>query len=131
MTDGTTRESDTLYDRLGGEEAIAAWIDVFYRRVFADPQLSHFFEGVPLERLQTMQREFFAAALDGPIRYTGRPLREVHAELGIKPTHLARFLEHLMETLADREIGERDRYDIYSRINTYADEITGSTSVDG
>lgn len=131
MTDGTMHESDTLYDRLGGEEAIAAVIDVFYRRVFADPRLSPFFEGVPLERLQTMQREFFAAALDGPIRYTGRPLREVHAELGIKPAHLARFLEHLMETLADREIGERDRYEIYSRINTYADDITGSTSVDG
>jgi len=121
----------TLYERLGGDVAIDEVTFDFYRRVFADPELSPFFEGVAPERLQTMQREFFAAALDGPIRYSGRPLIEVHAGLGVKPRHLSRFLDHLMEAFADRGIGEQDRYEIYSRINTYADEITGSTTVDG
>jgi hemoglobin len=124
-------EKPTLYDRLGGEKAIEEVVQAFYSRVFADPELSPFFTGVAPERLAIMQREFFAAALDGPIRYSGRPLNEVHAGLGIQPRHLARFLEHLMATLADRGITETDRYEIYSRINTYADEITGTTSVDG
>jgi hemoglobin len=121
----------TLYERLGGDKAIEEVTYSFYSRVFADPELSPFFEGVAQERLQTMQREFFAAALDGPIRYSGRPLTEVHAGMNIKPRHLSRFLDHLMEAFADRGIDERDRYEIYSRINTYADEITGTTSVDG
>jgi hypothetical protein len=55
----------------------------------------------------------------------------VHAGLGIRTRHLARFLDHPTATLADREISEHDRYDIYSRINTYADDITGSTALDG
>jgi hemoglobin len=126
-----SEEKPTLYERLGGDEAIDEAIFGFYRRVFADPELSPFFEGVEAERLKAMQREFFAAALDGPIRYSGRPLTEVHAGLGIQPRHLSRFLDHLMEAFADRGIGEHDRYEIYSRINMYADEITGSTSVDG
>ena len=75
-----------------------------------------------------MQREFFAAALDGPVRYSGRPLHEVHARLGIELRHLSRFLDHMMEVLADSSIDERDRYEIRSRINTYADDITGATA---
>ena len=124
-------EKSTLYVRLGGEQSIEAVVQDFYRRVLSDPLLSPFFEDVAFDRLHRMQREFFAAALGGPIRYTGRPLNVVHAALGIRPRHLARFLEHLMKTLADRDISEPDRYDIYSRINLYADEITGTAAVDG
>ncbi len=122
--------SSTLYERLGGERAIGGLIQDFYRRVLLDPLLEPFFENIEPERLHRMQREFFAAALGGPIRYTGRPLNVVHAGLGIRTRHLARFLEHLTATLADREISERDRYDIYSRIHKYADDITGSTAID-
>jgi hemoglobin len=124
-------ESRALYDRLGGEQSIAAVVEDFYRYVLADPLLLPFFEGIAFDRLRRMQREFFAAALGGPIRYTGRPLNAVHAGLGIRSHHLARFLEHLMKTLADRDISESDRYDIYSRIHLYADEITGANSLDG
>lgn len=120
----------TLYERLGGERAIAAVVEEFYGRVFADPQLAPFFAGREKERLARMQREFFAAALGGPIRYSGRPLNAVHAELGIRPRHLARFLEHLMATLADRALSESDRYDVYSRIHRYADDITGNAEID-
>lgn len=123
--------SSTLYERLGGERAIEGLIQDFYRRVLLDPLLAPFFENSEPERLHRMQREFFAAALGGPLRYTGRPLNVVHAGLGIRTHHLARFLEHLTATLADREISERDRYDIYSRIHKFADDITGSTAIDG
>ena len=124
-------EKPSLYERLGGDEAIEEVLYDFYRRVFADPELSPFFEDIDPERLRTMQHEFFAAALDGPIGYSGRSLTEVHAGLGIKPHHLSRFLDHLLEALTDRGIDEHDRYEIYSRINIYADEITDTTSIDG
>lgn len=126
-----TREISRLYDRIGGEEAIEAVVFDFYRRVFADPELSPFFTEISVERLGVMQREFFAAALDGPVRYTGRPLNQVHADLGITTRHLTRFLDHLMAALADRGVTEADRYEIHSRINTYSDEITGGTTIDG
>ena len=126
MSNGST----SLYERLGGERAIAAVVQDFYGRVLSDPELAPFFAGVETERLARMQREFFAAALGGPIRYSGRPLNAVHAGLGIRPRHLARFLEHLMATLADRALTESDRYDVYSRIHRYADDITGNAEID-
>jgi len=121
----------SLYERVGGEKAIAALMDAFYDRVFADPELRPFFEGVSLDRLRRMQREFFAAALGGPLAYSGRGLGEVHYGRGIRPRHLRRFLDHLFETLTGREVGEEDAYEVLSRIHTYADEITGTTTVDG
>lgn len=124
-------EPTTLYDRIGGEEAVTRLLAAFYERVLADPELSPFFIDIPIDKLRTMQREFFSAALDGPIGYTGRSLRAVHAGLGIRPDHVRRFLEHLVETLEGQGLDEDDRYDVYSRIAMRADEITGATSVDG
>lgn len=115
----------TLYERIGGDETVHAVVADFYRRVLSDPELSPFFAGIDAERLEVMQREFFAAALDGPLRYTGRPMNEVHSGLGIQLRHLSRFLDHLLETLASRGLDEDDRYDIHSRINTWASDITG------
>ena len=125
------RESVSLYERLGGDEVIEEVVYDFYRRIFADPELSPFFEKTDADRLHCMQREFFAAALEGPSGYSGRSLAEAHAGLGIQVRHIRRFVDHLMATLADRGLEESDRYEICSQINTYADEITGTTTVDG
>lgn len=121
----------TLYDRLGGERAVSELVDEFYGRVLSDKMLAPFFAETSMDRLRAMQREFFAAALGGPIRYSGQSLSESHVGRGIRARHLARFVEHLLATLRSRGADERDALDIISRINTYASEITGEVGVDG
>lgn len=121
----------TLYERIGGAPAIASLIDEFYGHVLADPLLAPFFADTPMDGLRRMQREFFAAALDGPIRYSGPALTEVHDGLGIETRHVARFVEHLMSTLQARDIDEQDVFDVISRINTYVTDITGEASSAG
>ena len=131
MADRDSKKTATLYDRIGGSDAVENLVGAFYKRVLADPELLPFFEHTSTEKLEHMQKEFFAAALDGPVSYTGRSMSEAHHGLGIKPRHLARFLDHLLDTLKDKGLSEDDTYSVISRINTYADEITGSSSVDG
>ncbi len=121
----------SLYERIGGEETIASLIDAFYDRIISDEELRPFFANSSVETIRRMQREFFAAALGGPIVYAGRGLREAHSGRGITKVHFRRFIDHLMETLKDYEISEQDSYDIISRLNTYVDEITSDTNVDG
>lgn len=115
----------TLFERVGGEQAISGLINEFYDRVVADPELKPFFKNTSMEKLRRMQFEFFSAALDGPILYTGKPLSHVHHGKGITKHHFALYVGHLIQTLQDHEINEQDMQDIISRINTYADEITG------
>ena len=121
----------TLFERVGGKQAIAELIDDFYDRVVADPELKPFFKNVSMDKLRRMQREFFSAALDGPIIYTGRPLRYVHHGRGITKHHFSLYVGHLMTTLQGFALKEQDLQDIISRINTYADEITGDAASGG
>ena len=114
-----------LYDRIGGDEVVTGMVSEFYSKVLADEELRPFFKNVKIERLHSMQREFFSAALGGPINYSGRPLAAVHAGLRIKPRHMKGFVGHLLTTVEGYGLTEQDTQDIISRINTYADEIMG------
>ena len=115
----------TLFERVGGKQAIAELSDEFYDRVITDPELKPFFKNVSMDKVRKMQREFFSAALDGPINYTGRPLRYVHHGRGITKHHFSLYVGHLINTLHGFALKEQDVQDIISRINTYAEEITG------
>jgi hemoglobin len=126
-----SKKQQTLFERLGGEAAIAELIHDFYDRVLADPELKPFFKHTSIDKLRRMQHEFFSAALDGPINYTGRPLSHVHHGRGITKHHFALYVNHLLDTLQDCGINDRDVNEIIGRINTYADEITGDTGPTG
>ena len=121
----------TPFERIGGEAAVGKLVDEFYARVLADPELAPFFESTPMEKLRRMQYEFFAAALDGPVKYTGRALGPAHSGKGITREHLRRFLDHLLATVENQDFSEDDVLDIISRINRYVDEITGSAAAPG
>jgi hemoglobin len=124
-------KQQTLYERVGGEQTISDLIHEFYDRVLADLELKPFFEKTSMDKLRRMQREFFSAALDGPITYTGRPLGYVHHGRGITKHHFALYVGHLIDTLRDHGINDQDVQDIIGRINTYADEITGNVGSAG
>lgn len=124
-------KQQTLYKRVGGEQTISELIHEFYDRVLADPELKPFFEKTSMDKLRRMQREFFSAALDGPIIYSGRPLSHVHHGRGITKRHFALYVSHLIDTLQDQGINDQDAQEIIGRINTYADEITGDVGSAG
>lgn len=116
----------TLYERVGGANAVDEMIDSFYLRVLADSELRPFFDGVSLERLRRMQKEFFAAALDGPVGSTDQDLAAAHHGLGITRPHVTRFVRHLIGVLDARElISRQDAMEIIYRVATYADEVVG------
>jgi len=125
------RSQQTLYERVGGEKAIQDMVHEFYDRVLADPELKPFFKTTSMDKLRRMQREFFCAALEGPVTYTGKPLGDVHHGRGITIHHFALFVGHLLDTLKSRGIDELDVQDIIARINTYADEIVGRVGSGG
>jgi hemoglobin len=118
-------DAPSLYERLGGDPAVRALVDAFYARVLADADLAPFFARVPLDRLRTMQHEFFCAALGGPLDYSGRSIALVHYGRGIERRHFARFVGHLLATLRDRGLDEADADAVVRAISAYAPEVLG------
>ena len=52
----------TLYERIGGGEAVRAAVQVFYRRVLSDQRISEFFDDVDMDQQTAKQRAFLAFA---------------------------------------------------------------------
>jgi hemoglobin len=93
-------ESVSIFDAIGGYQALEIVVDDFYMRVLADDQLSGFFAGSNMSRLKGKQIEFFAAALGGPEPYTGAPMKQVHQGRGIMMSHFALVAGHLTDALS-------------------------------
>ncbi len=94
----------TVYEQLGGEAAIDAAVDNFYRRVLNDPYVTPFFEGTDMERQAAKQKAFLTMVTGGPNEYTGMDMREGHKHLvkrGLNDAHFDHILCHLRSTLAD------------------------------
>jgi hemoglobin len=96
----------SIYERIGGAEAVAAAVDLLYGRVLADPLLAPHFAGVDMARLKLHQRAFLAAILKGPAMYAGRSMAEGHARLGASPEAFASFMGHLLITLDESGVDE-------------------------
>ncbi len=117
---------ESLYDRIGGAKAVEELIGEFYRHVLADPELGPFFENTSIERLERMQREFFAAALDGPPMSFDVDLATIHQDMAVTRHHLTRFVSHLIAVLESRhEIDRSDAMQIIYRIAVLSDEVIG------
>ena len=101
--DGRAGES-TLYRQLGGEEAVDAAVDIFYRKVLSDSRINSFFEGVDMDRQVARQKAFLIMAFGGPHNYTGADLRRGHQHLvarGLNDSHFDAVVELLGESLAE------------------------------
>jgi hemoglobin len=100
---------ESLYQRLGGEGAVDAALDIFYKKVLEDPSLSPFFENTDMPRLLEKQKSFLTFAFGGPSDYTywQRGLRNAHrpaVEKGMSDQHFDRVLMHLENTLKELSV---------------------------
>lgn len=120
-----------LLGQLEGMDGVRRVVDEMYVRVLADPELTHFFDGVPLERLARMQTEFIASIVSGDIQYTGADLTKVHAGRGITAVHFSKFCGHLTDALEANNVSAHAIDQVLGKLAMYSDKITGSSNVDG
>jgi hemoglobin len=114
---------DTIYERIGGYEALEVVVEDFYCRVLDDHHLSGFFAGTNMKRLKGKQVEFFAAALGGPKPYIGVPMRQVHQGRGITMDHFNLVAGHLQESLCAAGVPEDTIAEILGAIAPLARDI--------
>ncbi|MGZ8095470.1 MAG: group I truncated hemoglobin [Methylosarcina sp.] len=99
--------SQTLYERIGGEPAVNAAVDIFYRKVLNDHRINRFFDNADMDQQIAKQRAFFTMAFGGPNNYTGKDMRSAHAHLvkmGLNDSHFDAVMEHLGATLVELNV---------------------------
>lgn len=99
----------TLFEQLGGDAAVDAAVDIFYKKVLADDRISRFFDGVDMANQARKQKAFLTVAFGGPNNYSGRGMAAAHRKLleqGLDDSHFDAVVEDLGATL--KELGVSD-----------------------
>ncbi len=120
--------SESLFDRLGGEAAVNAAVDIFYRKVLADDRINEFFDGVDMEKQAAKQKAFLTMAFGGPNNYTGEDMRKGHAHLvkrGLNDTHFDAVVENLGATLAELGVSDDLIGEVAAVAETTRNDILG------
>lgn len=113
----------TLYEKLGGEEAIAKVVDYFYDLVLQDDTVNYFFKNTDMEKQRRHQTKFISFALGGPNQYTGGSMAKVHEGMDLQPAHFDAIVTHLREALAHFGVKEEDIQQALVKVETLRSDI--------
>lgn len=94
----------TLFEKIGGMDAVNAAVDIFYKKVLADDSISHFFSSTDMKAQAGKQKAFLAYAFGAPMAYTGKKMREAHSHMSLTDNHFNSVAGHLVATLKDLEV---------------------------
>jgi hemoglobin len=99
----------SLYERLGGYDAIAAVTDDFLGRLATDKQLGRFFPGHSVDSLKKIRQHIvdqLCVATGGPCIYMGRDMKTAHAGMGITEADWNQAVMLLGQTLDKFKVPE-------------------------
>ncbi|MFC6836766.1 group I truncated hemoglobin [Halomarina ordinaria] len=106
----------SVYERIGGREAVDAVVDDFYDRVLTDPQLVGYFEDTPMAELRAHQVQFISSVAGGPVEYDGGDMREAHAHLDIDEPDFDAVARYLEAALRENGVSEEDTATIMDEV---------------
>src|SRR5215470_104463 len=119
-------EKKTLYERLGGYDAIAAVASDLLPRLEADPQLGRFWahrgaDGV--QREKQLLVDYLCACAGGPVYYRGRDMALAHRGMRISESDWNVFLGHAAATLANFRVPEAEQRDVVAFVQSLKKDI--------
>ena len=121
-------QSQSLYKRLGGYDAIAAVSDDFIGRLATDPLIKRFFVGVSTDsqkRLRGHIIDFLCVATGGPCTYLGRDMKTAHTGLHITEEDWQSMVKDLTATFDKFKVPEKERTDVFNAVSTLKGDIVG------
>lgn len=121
-------QSATLYQRLGGYDALAAVTDDFIGRLIGDPQLARFFTGFSNDSKVKIRQhivDFLCVATGGPCKYTGRDMKTAHTGLNITESDWNITVKHLTATLDKFKVPDKEKNEVLQAIASQKGDIVG------
>jgi len=119
----TTTQTKSLYDRLGGADAINALTESWVARVGGDDRANGKFVRTDIERLMKEVVDQLCEATGGPCTYTGRSMLETHAGMKVTAGEFDVVMQHLDATLDELNVPKTERDELVSLLRPMRDDI--------
>ena len=118
-------ENQTLYQRLGGYDSIAAVASDLLLRLMGDPLLGRFWQNRGedgIRREKQLLIDFLCANSGGPLTYVGRDMLTSHKGMGISEKDWGNFMIHLYATLEHLQVAETEKNQVCGFIESLKGE---------
>lgn len=102
----------SLYERLGGKDAISAVVDDFVARCAADARINGKFARTNVPRLKANLVDQVCEATGGPYTYSGRDMRTTHDGMAVTAAEFDALVEDLVATLDQFGVPEADKNEL-------------------
>ena len=105
-------DKPSLYQRFGGHDVIAAFVEDLMPRLTGDPTLGVYWKGKCRDSMRKDNQlvlEFLCMAFGGPSAYLGRDMKTSHDGLGITDDEWDIFAGHAVAALEKLGIPEQEK----------------------
>jgi len=116
----------TLYERLGGYDAITAVVNNLLQRLMGDTRLGRFWQNRGddgIAREKQLLIDYLCANAGGPVLYTGRDNKTSHKGMGVSDSDWQAFMGHLDATLNTFNVPQEERNDVIGFIQSTRADI--------
>jgi hemoglobin len=120
----------TLYERLGGKDAITAVVDDFVARCAADARINGKFARTDVARLKSMLVDQVCMASGGPCVYEGRDMRETHDGMSVTAGEFDALVEDLVATLNQVGVAKGEQDELLAVLGPLRADIVEVESAD-
>jgi len=125
----------SLYERLGGVNAIAMVVDRFSDEIVANvklnvnPKLKEWNSKGELEGLKFMRTLWICQATGGPFKYTGKDMHQAHKDLNITPEEFDEVGVEIARALDHFKVPEREKQELLAAVVAHKSEVANGSAV--
>ena len=119
----TTMQTKSLYDRLGGGDAINALTESWVARVAGDDRANGKFARTDIDRLKKEVVDQLCEATGGPCTYTGRSMLETHAGMKVTAGEFDVVMQHLGAALDELNVPKTEQDELVDLLMPMRDDI--------
>jgi len=120
---GGAAAQKSLYERLGGKDAISAVIDDFVARVAADSRVNQKFAKSDVERVKFHLKEQVCAVTGGPCTYTGNSMTKAHHNMKVTEGEFNALVEDLVATLDKFNVPAQEKSEVLGALGPLKKQI--------
>jgi hemoglobin len=119
-------QDQSLYQRLGGYDAVCAATDDLLGRILDDPRINGYWKGLNTDNKRKARQQlvdFMVSAAGGPAFYVGADMKAAHAGMGISEADWTVLIEHATAMLSHLQVPAREQGEILGFLDSLKADI--------
>lgn len=122
-TQTPSKPSATLYDRLGGKEAITAVVNELAANVAADNRINQRFAKANIKQFKSNMVDLLCMGAGGPCTYKGLDMKTMHTGMKISEAEFGAMAENVVKTMNKFNVPAQEQSEVLAMLGSMKGDI--------